>query len=310
MEFLHKPIMVEECLRLLAPERGGWFADGTLGGGGHAEAVLTHAQDVRLLGIDRDAEAISAARKRLEPFGERFAAVRGNFFEIERILEENRIAGLDGMLIDLGVSSYQLDNAARGFSYNEDAPLDMRMDTSAGFSAYDVVNGYDEKTLARMISEYGEENWASRIASFIAAARQKGAIKTTYELVDLIKAAIPAAARREGPHPAKRTFQAIRIEVNGELKGLGKAIEDIASCLNTGGRLAVITFHSLEDRIAKQTFNRLHKPCTCPPKSPICICGKTATVNVLTRKPIYPSEEEIENNPRARSAKLRGIEKI
>lgn len=310
MEFLHKPIMVEECLRLLTPQRGGWFADGTLGGGGHANAVLENAQNVRLLGIDRDAEAISAAQKRLEPFGERFMAVRGNFFEIVRILEENNIAGLDGMLVDLGVSSYQLDNAARGFSYNEDAPLDMRMDSSDSFSAYDVVNGYDEKQLIRIISEYGEENWASRIASFIAAARKKAPIRTTYELVDVIKAAIPAAARREGPHPAKRTFQAIRIEVNGELEGLGKALEDIASCLNTGGRLAVITFHSLEDRIAKQTFNRLEKPCTCPPKSPICFCSKIATAKVLTRKPIYPSNEEIESNPRARSAKLRGIEKI
>ena len=311
MEFHHKPIMKDECLALLAPERGGVFADGTLGGGGHAEAVLTALPaGGRLIGIDRDDEALAAASARLAPFGEKFRAVKGNFFEIKDILDRLGLDGLDGMLVDLGVSSYQLDNPERGFSYHENAPLDMRMDQSAGFSAYDVVNGYDERELTRILREYGEEKWAARIASFIVKARQQKPLTTTFELVDLIRAAIPAAARREGGHPAKRTFQAIRIEVNGELAGLSKAIEDMADCLNPGGRLAVITFHSLEDRIAKQAFQRMERPCTCPPSAPVCICGKKPTAKILTRKPVTASEEELQENSRAKSAKLRAIEKL
>lgn len=311
MEFEHKPIMVEECLRLLAPQRGGIFVDGTLGGGGHAEAVLEALPPSgRLIGIDRDSDAIEAASARLARFGERFCAVKGNFFETQSILQELGIPGIDGMLVDLGVSSYQLDNPERGFSYHEDAPLDMRMDAKAGFSAFDVVNGYDERELTRILREYGEEKWASRIASFIVRARKEGPIQRTGQLVDLIKAAIPASARREGGHPAKRTFQAIRIEVNHELDGLAQAVCDMADCLNPGGRLAVITFHSLEDRIAKQCFQKMERPCICPPSSPICICGKKPTARILTRKPLTATEEELEYNARARSAKLRCIEKI
>jgi len=311
MEFHHEPIMLRECLTLLAPERGGVFADGTLGGGGHAEAVL-HAlpETGRLIGIDRDGDALAAASKRLGPFKERFTAVKGNFFQIRQILDSLGISGLDGMLVDLGVSSYQLDNPQRGFSYHENAPLDMRMDQNASFSAYDVVNGYDERELTRILRDYGEEKWAARIASFIIKARQEKPLTTTSELVDLIRAAIPAAARREGGHPAKRTFQAIRIEVNGELEGLSKAVDEMADCLKPGGRLAVITFHSLEDRIVKQAFQRMERPCTCPPSAPVCICGKQPTAKILTRKPLTASEEELKENSRAKSAKLRAMEKI
>ena len=310
MEFVHKPIMAQEVLKLLDPSRGGIFADGTLGGGGHAEAVLEKLPNTgKLYGIDRDADAIAAASKRLERFNN-FQALHGNFFDAKSLFESIDVHGIDGLLVDLGVSSYQLDNPERGFSYKEDAPLDMRMDESCSFNAYDVVNGYSHGELAKVIRTYGEEKWASRIASFIVKERQTKPICTTYELVNLIKAAIPASARREGPHPAKRTFQAIRIEVNHELDGLSKAVEDLVDFLNPNGILAVITFHSLEDRIIKQTFMRLQNPCTCAASSPICICGKKPSVSVLTRKPITPSEEELLDNPRARSAKLRAIRKL
>ncbi|MGI6193244.1 MAG: 16S rRNA (cytosine(1402)-N(4))-methyltransferase RsmH [Christensenellales bacterium] len=311
MEFSHKPVLPKEVLQYLAPERGGVFADGTLGGGGHAELVLSALpENGRLVGIDRDDDALSAASKRLARFGERFTAVKGNFFDIRRILEELKIEKLDGMLVDLGVSSYQLDNPERGFSYHVDAPLDMRMDQSAAFSAYDVVNGYDHGELTRILKEYGEEKWASRIASFIVEARKKQPLKTTFELVDIIKAAIPNAARREGGHPAKRTFQAIRVEVNGELAGLKQAVEDMVDCLAPGGRLAVLTFQSLEDRIVKKTFADLQDPCTCPKSAPYCVCGKKPQVRILTRKPLEATEEELNENPRAKSAKLRAVEKL
>lgn len=310
-EFHHIPIMLEDVLRLLAPQRGGTYADCTLGGGGHSEAILKALpKGGKLYGIDRDGDAIAAATKRLAPFGESFTAVRGNFFDIKQLLTSHGVTGLDGILMDLGVSSYQLDEAERGFSYKNDAPLDMRMDKSAPLSAHDVVNGYTSLRLFEIIRDYGEERYASRIANAIVKKRAEKPIESTLELAQIIAGAMPAAARREAQHPAKRTFQAIRIEVNGELAGLEAAIESAQDMLNPGGVLAIITFHSLEDRIVKQTFRRFERPCTCDPRAPICTCGKVPTAKVLTKKPIGANGEELEFNPRARSAKLRAIEKI
>lgn len=310
-EFRHVPIMLTEVLSLLTPERGGLFVDGTLGGGGHALAVLERLPDGgRLVGIDRDGEAIAAATERLSCFGNKFTALRGNFFNMKELLADIGIFGADGILLDLGVSSHQIDVPHRGFSYKEDAPLDMRMDVSAGFSAYDLVNGYAQEELCRVIRDYGEERYASRIAGAIVRERQKKPIQSTLELSALICSAMPAAARREAQHPAKRTFQAIRIEVNGELDGLNGAILSAHDLLKSGGVLAVITFHSLEDRIVKQAFKKFESPCTCDPHAPICTCGKKPTARILTKKPLTGGEGEIESNPRARSAKLRAIEKI
>ncbi len=308
--FSHTPIMLEETVKLLAPERGGTFIDGTLGGGGHAYAVLAALDGKGVLyGIDRDGEAIAAASERLAEFadGGAFAALRGNFFDMRRLLAQRGVEKADGILLDLGVSSYQLDTPERGFSYHDDAPLDMRMDKDAPLSAYDVVNGYDADRLADVIRKYGEERFAGRVARAIAAARP---VETTAQLASVIKAAIPAATRRDGPHPARRTFQAIRIEVNGELDGLEDALQDAHDLLDHDGVLAVITFHSLEDRVVKQAFKRFENPCTCDPKAPMCTCGKTPTVKILTRKPIVPSEKELQENPRARSAKLRAVQKL
>ncbi len=310
-EFKHVPIMLAEVLALLRPERGGLFVDGTLGGGGHALAVLEKLpEDGRLVGIDRDGDAIAAAKERLLQFDQKFTALRGNFFNMKELLAEIGIDSADGILLDLGVSSYQLDAVSRGFSYKEDAPLDMRMDASAGFSAYDLVNTYPGQELYRVIRDYGEERYASRIANAIVRERQKKPIQSTLELSGLICSAMPASARREAQHPAKRTFQAIRIEVNGELEGLNGALLAAHDLLASGGVLAVITFHSLEDRIVKQTFKKLENPCTCDPHAPICNCGKKPTVRILTKKPLTGSEDEVESNPRARSAKLRAIEKL
>lgn len=310
-EFKHIPIMLNEVLELLKPQRGGIYADGTLGGGGHSEAILSALPDgAKLFGIDRDMDAIAAASARLERFTDKFSAVHGNFFNMKELLRARGVDKLDGILLDLGVSSYQLDNFQRGFSYREDAPLDMRMDKSAPFSAYNVVNEYDSEHLFRIIKDYGEERYASRIANAIVRERAQRPIGTTLELAELIAKSMPAAARREAQHPAKRTFQAIRIEVNGELAGLERAIEDAHDMLSSGGVMAVITFHSLEDRIVKQAFRRFEKPCTCDPKAPICTCGRVPTARVLTRKPLTACEEELEYNPRARSAKLRAIEKL
>lgn len=311
MTYQHTSIMVQECMDVLMPDRGGIFVDCTLGGGGHSQAILERLpSDGRLIGIDRDEHALQAARGRLHGFGSQFQAVHGNFFDIQSLLEQRNITKVDGILADLGVSSYQLDEASRGFSYQHDAPLDMRMDQHHPFSAYDVVNAYSQKHLRDIIQMYGEEKWASRIAQFIVQEREKKCIRTTHELVDIIKAAIPASARREGPHPAKRTFQSIRIEVNGELNALDDALEHMIGCLADQGRIAVITFHSLEDRIVKRKFAELANPCTCPPKIPMCICGKIPAVRILTKKPRTASAEELAQNPRARSAKLRGAEKL
>ncbi len=310
MSEYHAPIMVEEVLSLLAPERGGIFVDGTLGGGGHAEAVLKKLPpNGRLYGIDRDGEAIAEASKRLAPFGERFRALRGNFFDMTALLKEQGVDKADGILMDLGVSSHQLDAPKRGFSYHNEAPLDMRMDEDAAFSAYDVVNSYPAERLATILREYGEERYAMRIANAIVRARQKAPIASTTELAEIVKAATPAENRWEGQHPARRAFQAIRIEVNGELNGLNKALADAVELLNPGGRLCVITFHSLEDRIAKQAFKTLENPCTCPPKAPICTCNKKPVVRILTKKPAIAGEEELKENARSRSAKLRAVEK-
>lgn len=308
MEFKHIPVMLEPCMELLGLDRhpDGVFVDGTLGGGGHTQEILSRTRG-KVLGIDRDWEALRAAGERLAPFGDRFIPLHGNYANIASLLHEAGYDSMDGMLMDLGVSSYQLDNPERGFSFHTDAPLDMRMDQTAPLTAEIVLNTYSEKELARIISLYGEEKWAVRIAKFIVAARP---LHTTMDLVRVIDAAVPAAERRKVSHPARRTFQAIRIEVNSELSLLEPALRDAVSCLKPGGRLVVITFHSLEDRIVKQTFHNLQYPCTCPPKAPVCICGKKPQGFVVTRKPVLPTEEECEINPRSHSAKVRAFEKI
>ncbi len=309
--FHHVPIMVREVLSLLAPERGGVFVDGTLGGGGHAEAVLNALpEDGRLFGIDRDDEALAAAGARLAPFGERFTAIKGNFFEMKPLLAAKGVERVDGILLDLGVSSHQLDKAERGFSYKAEAPLDMRMDQTAPLDAYTVVNTWPKDELVHIFYEYGEERFSQRIAERIVSERQRHAIETTTELAALVKDAIPAKFRNEPQHPARRVFQAIRIAVNGELDGLSDAIDSAASLLNPGGRLAILTFHSLEDRIVKNAFRRMENPCTCPKSAPVCICGKKPTARVLTRHPLTADENEQTENTRSTCAKLRAIEKL
>ncbi len=304
------PVLYEECMEHLNIRPDGVYVDGTLGGGGHANGIGERLSEKGLLiGIDRDRDALDAAGERLAPLQCRKILVQSTYAEIRDVLEEQNISGIDGALLDIGVSSFQLDNSERGFSYMQDAPLDMRMNRNDSFTASDVVNGYTKQQLTEIIKNYGEERWASRIADFIVKARKENKIETTWQLVDIIKAAIPASARREGPHPAKRTFQAIRIEVNGELDQLEKAVDEFCDVLNPGGRLCIITFHSLEDRIVKQAFQRRLNPCTCPPEFPVCVCGKVADVVKVTGKPITANEEELEANPRARSAKLRVIEK-
>ena len=310
MEFEHVPVLFEECMEHLNIKPDGIYADGTLGGGGHAFGIGQQlSEEGLLIGIDRDRDALEAAGERLAPLQCRKILVQSTYAEIKDVLAENGVPGIDGAILDIGVSSFQLDNSERGFSYMQDAPLDMRMNQSDSFTASDVVNGYSRQQLADIIKNYGEERWASRIADFIVKARKNQKIETTWQLVDIIKAAIPASARREGPHPAKRTFQAIRIEVNGELDQLEKAVDEFCDVLNPGGRLCIITFHSLEDRIVKQAFQRRLNPCTCPPEFPVCVCGKVPDVVKVTGKPITADEQELEQNPRARSAKLRVIEK-
>lgn len=310
MDFNHIPVLFEECIDNLNIIPDGIYADGTLGGGGHALGIgRSLSGEGTLIGIDRDAEAISAAEKNLLDLKCEVRLVHGEFADIKEILKSLGISGINGAILDIGVSSYQLDNGERGFSYMHDAPLDMRMNRDDGFSAFNVVNEYSRKELSGIISKYGEEKWASRISDFIVKKRKEKAIETTGELVDVIKAAIPASARRSGPHPAKRTFQAIRIEVNGELDQLKKAVDEFCDVLLPGGRLCIITFHSLEDRIVKEAFARRLDPCTCPKEFPVCVCGNKPDVVKVTGKPIISDKEELERNPRARSAKLRVIEK-
>ncbi len=312
MEFEHVPVLYKEVLEGLQIKPDGIYVDGTLGGGGHAAGICERlSENGTLVGIDQDAEAIAAAGERLRSFPCQKHLVKGNFEDVQQILWDLHISKINGALLDIGVSSYQLDNPERGFSYMHDAPLDMRMDSEGSLTAEIVVNEYPEAELARIIGDYGEERWAARIAKFIARERKNGRITSTYRLVDIIKAAIPASARREGPHPAKRTFQAIRIEVNDELGHLGRSIDEFLGVMAPGGRLAIISFHSLEDRIVKEMFhNRLH-PVTYPRGLPIQLSlMEKPTVKKVTGKPITASPEEVESNPRSRSAKLRIIEKL
>lgn len=310
-EFLHKPVMLDEALELLNPARGGIFVDGTLGGGGHSEGILKLLPSgSKLIGIDRDSDALNAASKRLKKYNGKFTALHGNFFDTKHILSELNIRSVDGILLDLGVSSYQLDTADRGFSYKYDAPLDMRMDKNAPLRASDVVNSYPEQMLEQLIRDYGEERYARRIAAGIVEHREKQPIETTLQLAHIVSSSMPAKAKREPQHPARRTFQAIRIEVNGELQGLDAALIDAESLLSSGGVLAVITFHSLEDRIVKQAFRKLESPCTCDRRAPVCTCGLRPTSKILTRKPTLPDQDEIMENPRSASAKLRAIRKL
>ena len=311
MEFKHVSVLFDECMEGLNIKPDGIYVDGTLGGGGHSSGICERlGPNGILIGIDRDQDALNAASKRLQKYNCNKIFVQSNYSDIANVLEELEIDEIDGALLDLGVSSFQLDNPERGFSYMNDAPLDMRMSQSDSFTAADVVNDYDKKELTNIISKYGEERWASRIADFIVKAREDKPLESTFELVDVIKAAIPASARRTGPHPAKRTFQAIRIEVNDELGQLERAVEEFCDVLAPKGRLCIITFHSLEDRIVKDIFNQRANPCTCPKEFPVCVCGKKADIKKVTGKPIVSSEEELEVNPRARSAKLRVAQKI
>ena len=306
-EFKHVTVLKHEMIDGVF--RGnGIYVDLTLGGGGHSAEILKRGGFV--VGIDRDEDALHAAEKRLSAISGNFKLVKSNFSDLKAVLQNLGVKKADGIMADLGVSSYQLDTAERGFSYMHDAPLDMRMDKSAGLSAFDVVNGYSAKELERVIKNYGEERWAKRIAEFIVNTRENKKIETTGELVSVIKAAVPKGARQDGPHPAKRTFQALRIEVNGELKVLEQTVRDAADVLAEGARMGIITFHSLEDRIVKNTFRQLESGCTCPPEFPVCVCGGKPTIRIITRKPLLPSEEEISENPRARSAKLRIAEGV
>ena len=309
MTFEHVPVLFNEVIDSLNIKADGTYMDGTVGGAGHSSGICERlSEEGHLVAVDRDNVALKTATSRLEKFKCAKTFIHTNYSDVEKIRAE--VGTVDGILLDLGVSSYQLDTAERGFSYMHDAPMDMRMNEDDIFTASTVVNEYPETELFRIIKEYGEERWASRIAKFIVKARAEAKIETTGQLVEIIKAAIPASARRTGPHPAKRTFQAIRIEVNGELEHLKVAMDKLPELLAPGGRMSVITFHSLEDRIVKDAFNNRVNPCTCPPELPVCVCGKVADVRKITRKPLIASEHELEENPRARSAKLRVIEKI
>lgn len=310
MEFKHVPVLYNEVMEALNIRADGIYVDGTVGGGGHSSGICERLSDNGMLvAVDRDTTALKAASERLESYSCTKKFIHANYSDVDEIANSagNKVSGI---LLDLGVSSFQLDTAERGFSYMHDAPIDMRMNEDDALTAYDVVNTYSEQDLNRIIRDYGEEKWASRVAKFIVNARKDEPIATTGQLVEIIKAAIPANARRTGPHPAKRTFQAIRIEVNAELDHLRQAVEQLPDILEPGGRIAIITFHSLEDRIVKTAFDRRLNPCTCPKEFPVCVCGKVADVRKVTRKPIEPSEEELEINPRARSAKLRVLEKL
>ncbi len=309
-EFHHVSVLLEECLEGLNIKPDGIYVDGTLGGAGHSSEIVKRLTTGRHIGIDRDPVALKAAGERLAPYGDRVTLVHSNFCEIAQVLKDLNIEGVDGILLDLGVSSPQLDDGSRGFSYMTDAPLDMRMNSEDALSAYDVVNSWSQDELKRILYDYGEERYAPQIAGAICRRREEKPIETTLELVDVIRSAMPAAALREKQHPAKRSFQAIRIAVNDELGSVEKVMRDAIPCLNKGGRLAVITFHSLEDRIVKNAMANAAKGCTCPPNFPVCVCGKKPQVKIITRKPIISGDEELERNPRARSAKLRICEKL
>ena len=311
VNFSHKSVLLEECMEALAIRPDGVYVDGTAGGAGHSSAIAARLSETgRLIALDQDETAVAVATERLSVFGDRARVVRSNFCELDAVCKTLGIEHIDGLLLDLGVSSYQLDTAERGFSYQADAPLDMRMDVRNPLTARTVVNEYSEDRIRKILFEYGEERFSSRIASNIIREREKAPIETTGELVEIIKRSIPSAARDGGHHPAKRSFQALRIEVNAELDVIAPAIRSAVRLLNPGGRVAIITFHSLEDRIVKQTFAGLAEGCTCPKNFPVCVCGKQPEVKVVSRKPILPSQEELEVNPRSRSAKLRVAEKI
>lgn len=308
--FFHEPVLLSECLDALSIRPDGVYADGTAGGGGHSAAIAERLSPKgRLICLDKDEDALKACKERLAPYSDRIVLLKRSFSEIPQVLRELGIPGLDGLLLDLGVSSYQLDEPSRGFSYMSDAPLDMRMDRQSDLTAYDIVNSWDREAIAAILRDYGEERYASSIAARIVRERAARPIRTTAELVSVIVSAVPAKARREEQHPAKRSFQAIRIAVNdelGELERLMKAIPDI---LNPGGRAAVITFHSLEDRIVKRSFTDMAVPCVCPPDFPVCVCGRRPLIRIITKKPVLPTYEETVRNPRARSAKLRVCER-
>jgi 16S rRNA (cytosine1402-N4)-methyltransferase len=309
-EFYHVSVLLQECLDGLDIKPDGIYVDGTLGGAGHSSRIAAQLTTGRLIGIDRDPVALKAAGERLQPFADRVTLVHSNFSEVRQVLDDLGIEAVDGILLDLGVSSPQLDEAVRGFSYMLDAPLDMRMDGGAALSAHEVVNTWSQDELKRILYDYGEERYAPQIAAAICRRRADKTIETTLELADIIRAAMPAAALREKQHPAKRSFQAIRIAVNDELGAVETVMKTAVSCLNPGGRLAIITFHSLEDRIVKNGMVAASKGCTCPPNFPVCVCGNKPKVKLITRKPITASEEELERNPRSRSAKLRVCEKL
>lgn len=310
MEFKHTSVLLKETIEVLQIKPDGIYVDGTLGGGGHSYEICRRMSDRgRLIGIDQDADAITAARGRLEEFQDKITIVRSNYREMPQVLKGLGIAAVDGIVLDLGVSSYQLDSAERGFTYREDVPLDMRMDQRQETTAKDIVNGYSEQELYRIIRDYGEDRFAKNIAKHIVLARQKKELETTGELIEVIKAAIPAKVRAVGGHPAKRTFQAIRIELNQELEVLRDSLGDMIDLLSDGGRICVITFHSLEDRIVKTIFREKEDPCICPREFPVCVCGRKSKGKVITRKPIVPGEEELLENKRAKSSKLRVFER-
>ena len=311
MEFQHKSVLLQECIDALNIRPDGIYLDGTLGGAGHSSQIARRlTEGGRLIGVDRDRTALAAAKERLAPYADRVTLVHSNFAEIDAILDSLGIPAVDGMLFDLGVSSPQLDDASRGFSYMADAPLDMRMDKDDALTAGEVVNTWPQGELRRILYDYGEERYAPQIAAAICRAREKAPVETTLELVDIIRSAMPAQALREKQHPAKRSFQAIRIAVNDELGAVSRMMQAAVGRLNPGGRLAVITFHSLEDRIVKSEMQQAARGCTCPPEFPVCVCGKKPRVKLVTRKPIVSGPAELEENPRARSAKLRGAEKL
>lgn len=309
-EFHHVSVLLEECIEGLNIKPDGIYVDGTLGGAGHSSRIAEKLSGGRLIGIDRDLTALEAAGKRLEPYKDRVTLVHSDFSDLKKVLDDLGIEKVDGILLDLGVSSPQLDEAQRGFSYMADAPLDMRMNREDSRDAYEVVNSWPYEELKRVLYEYGEERYAPQIASAICRRREETPIKTTLELVEVIRSAMPAAALREKQHPAKRSFQAIRIAVNDELNDLRKVLDSAIPRLNPGGRLCIITFHSLEDRIVKNAFTSAARGCTCPPNFPVCVCGKRPQVTIVTRKPIVSGDQELEENPRARSAKLRICEKL